>query len=250
MISFVPSVFASALGPLTAFLLRHPQLNLFNNKLASIPAGMSALACLTDVNFGSNVLVTIPDVTAWASATRLACQWNKLEALPDLSPMAATLTQLQFNDNAVTAWPELGAAAALTLLDASKNKLSFVPAALGLLTALVTLNLSGNAFLTELPEEVGELVALESLNASNCALTALPAGLGRCAALKALIVPGNRFTALPGALLDAPALVRISIASCTTIDSSDAETMRVILGLRQKCGVKGGLFKIDPSIKL
>jgi hypothetical protein len=63
-------------------------------------------------------------------------------------------------------------------------------------------------------------------------------------------VPGNAFVSLTPALLDAPALIRVSFDKCKTIDGNDAETMRVILGLRTKCSVKGGLFKLDPAIKL
>src|SRR6266446_6652269 len=51
--------------------------------------------------------------------------------------------------------------------------------------------------LTELPESLGQLTQLQSLNLNNHLLTALPEFLGQLTQLQSLHVSGNKLKALP-----------------------------------------------------
>jgi len=225
----------------------HPfQLNLFNNKIAALPASLSRLTALTDVGLGSNKLATIPDPSRWRECTRLAVQWNAIAILPDVSALAGTLGTLLVNDNGLTEWPSVGEARKMTLIDASKNKLTVIPAAaLRPLVAIVTLNLSSNA-LRFLPEELGSLACLETLNVSINQLEALPESISGCRSLKAIIASNNRFASLPSALAECPALNRITLDKCPTLTGEDGETVATLKIVKAKC--KGGIFRVDAGL--
>ncbi|HEV7473180.1 MAG TPA: COR domain-containing protein [Pyrinomonadaceae bacterium] len=75
-------------------------------------------------------------------------------------------------------------------------KLSVVPESLGLLTRLHSLDLSNN-HLTALPEWLGQLTELQSLNLSSSQLTALPESLGQLTELQSLELSYNQLTELP-----------------------------------------------------
>jgi internalin A len=79
------------------------------------------------------------------------------------------------------------------------EKLTELPESLGQLTQLQTLNLSGNQ-LTALPESLGQLTQLQTLNLSRNQLTALPESLGQLTQLQTLNLSRNQLTALPESL--------------------------------------------------
>ncbi|MEK6261045.1 MAG: COR domain-containing protein [Planctomycetota bacterium] len=76
------------------------------------------------------------------------------------------------------------------------EKLTELPESLGKLTRLQTLNLSNNR-LTALPESLGKLTRLQTLNLSINRLTVLPEWLGQLTQLQTLNLSGNHMTALP-----------------------------------------------------
>jgi len=76
------------------------------------------------------------------------------------------------------------------------DKLTELPEALGQLTQLQSLDLSSN-HLTALPEWLGQLTQLQSLDLSNNQLTALPESLGQLTQLQSLNLSSNQLTALP-----------------------------------------------------
>ena len=101
---------------------------------------------------------------------------------------------------------ELRAEAMQRLIDAKRNGraelslaelgLSSIPEQIGNLTALTSLDLRGNP-LTELPERIGDLTALTFLNLSHNQLTTLPESIGGLTALTFLYLIGNQLTTLP-----------------------------------------------------
>ncbi|HEY1190687.1 MAG TPA: COR domain-containing protein, partial [Gemmata sp.] len=84
----------------------------------------------------------------------------------------------------------------------SGNQLSALPEALGRLTALTTLNLSDNQ-LSALPEVVTKLTALTTLNLSGNQLSALPEALSQFPSLKQLLLHKNESLAIPPEVLGA-----------------------------------------------
>ncbi|MBV9927616.1 MAG: leucine-rich repeat domain-containing protein [Acidobacteria bacterium] len=93
---------------------------------------------------------------------------------------------------------------ATTELDLSSDqvgshKLTELPESLGRLTQLRSLDLTGNQ-LKELPESLGRLTQLEDLSISNNQLTALPAWFDQFTRLNALYLSSNLLTELPACL--------------------------------------------------
>ena len=78
-------------------------------------------------------------------------------------------------------------------------KLTELPETLGQLKQLQSLNLSRKQ-LTALPEWLGQLTQLRELNLSNNQLTALPESLGQLTQLQSLDLSSNQLTALPESL--------------------------------------------------
>lgn len=78
-------------------------------------------------------------------------------------------------------------------------KLTELPESLGQLKRLQSLNLNGNQ-LTALPESLGRLTQLQSLNLASNQLTALPESLGKLTQLQSLNLTDNQLTALPDSL--------------------------------------------------
>jgi len=89
--------------------------------------------------------------------------------------------------------------------------LSSIPEQIGELTALTSLDLSVNQ-LTALPESIGGLNALTRLVLSFNQLTALPESIGGLNALTNLYLDGNRLTALPESIGGLNALTRLVLS--------------------------------------
>jgi Leucine-rich repeat (LRR) protein len=83
-----------------------------------------------------------------------------------------------------------------TELDLRNMELTELPDSLWQLTALQSLDLSYNK-LAALPEALGQLSALQSLVLGENQLTALPEALGQLTALQTLYLLDNKLTALP-----------------------------------------------------
>ena len=79
------------------------------------------------------------------------------------------------------------------------ERLTELPDSLGQLTQLQTLDLSRNQ-LTALPDSLGQLTQLQSLNLHNNPLTALPESLGNLSQLRDLFFPLPNSKSLPGCI--------------------------------------------------
>jgi Leucine-rich repeat (LRR) protein len=86
-----------------------------------------------------------------------------------------------------------------TVLDLSRLGLTSVPEQIGQLTALQHLNLSGNK-LTVVPEILGQLTALQWLELDENRLAGVLDMLGRMTVLQRLKLRSNQLTGLPDAL--------------------------------------------------
>lgn len=88
----------------------------------------------------------------------------------------------------------------LDLRGSDDTGLTELPESLGQLTQLESLDLSGNQ-LTALPEWLSQLTWLRSLGLSGNQLTTLPESLGQLTQLEYLELSGNRLMALPASLI-------------------------------------------------
>jgi len=81
----------------------------------------------------------------------------------------------------------------------ASRQLTELPESLGQLTQLQSLDLSGRQ-LTALPESLGQLTQLRAVDLSDNRLTVLPESMGQLAQLQSLDLSQNRLTALPESL--------------------------------------------------
>ena len=91
------------------------------------------------------------------------------------------------------------------------NQLTTLPESIGGLTALTSLDLSDNR-LTALPESIGGLTALTSLYLFRNRLTTLPESIGGLTALTSLYLFCNRLTALPESIVGLTALTNLYLS--------------------------------------
>jgi len=165
----------SEISPLISNLMGLQILDLHDNQLADLPAGLGDLQQLTKLNFSHNRLPCIPEAVF------------KLK----------NLRVLQLNNNVVEEVGEgLGELVMLTTLDMAHNKVLSVPGSIGFLSHVSSLNLSHNQ-LTSLPPEINGMTALASLELTSNMMGELPVAMGELSHLEVLHLRHNRLTALP-----------------------------------------------------
>ena len=128
-------------------LLHHQvnKLELQDNELSAIPDILLSLPCLNKLNLCNNNLTSLPELPQWSpSLTQLNLSQNRLTNIPG-EPKAPKLRNLYLSRNDFTAVPQcISSFANLEILDLSENKgIQVLPDEMGLLEKLQTLNLTG-----------------------------------------------------------------------------------------------------------
>ena len=106
--------------------------------------------------------------------------------------------------------------------------------------------------LTEVPESLGKLTALQGLSIFNNQLTTLPEALGKLTALQTLDLQYNQLTTLPEALVKLTALQRLVLFNnrLTTLPESLGQLAALQwLDLANKISDRGGV-KITRRVRL
>lgn len=214
-------------------------LNLEENKLTSLPASIDKLQNLTELDLGSNAFMTLSeDVAGLQNLTKLNLRKNKITSLPDSLAELQKLTSLNLQGNQLTSFPEsLTTLQNLTTLILKSNPLTRLPESIGNLHHLAVLDLSNNTTpfsiksslvkpvssylkmrtaiwpkkenkefsdvqFTQLPESIGDLKNLKSLNVSNNQLTSLPKSIIQLENLIGLDLTGNPLITPPPEVAD------------------------------------------------
>uniref|UniRef100_A0A7S3ET79 Uncharacterized protein n=1 Tax=Haptolina ericina TaxID=156174 RepID=A0A7S3ET79_9EUKA len=100
-------------------------LNLSSNKIPELPVQLGELGALTEVDFSSNLLTTVPDavLAGWVKVEFLYLNDNKLTSLGSLTSCTA-LYELRLQGNLLDAVPMIGELGELERVDLSRNKLT------------------------------------------------------------------------------------------------------------------------------
>jgi Leucine-rich repeat (LRR) protein len=188
--------------PDSVFLRKDLQvLDLFRNKIDSIPDAIENLTELEELYLGSNNLVYISSkITKLKKLKILSVQFNDLKYLPEAIFDLENLEQLlAANNKFTTLSPSIGKLKSLERLTLNYNQLKELPEELGGCTSLRFVNLSMNA-LERIPESMGELPYLNELHVNGSGfMVSIPESFCRNRYLELLVC--DRTTVLPSCLL-------------------------------------------------
>ncbi|XP_055987579.1 p53-induced death domain-containing protein 1 [Sorex fumeus] len=173
--------------------------------LATLPAGLGALAQLAHLDLSFNSLEQLPGCVPHMGGLRvLLLSHNSLAELPAALGALPALSFLAASHNRLRALPPaLLASSTLQCLDLSDNLLGTVPPEIGGLRHLAELNLASNR-LRQLPASLVALRCLRILTLHSNLLASVPTGLAHLPLLTRLDLRDNQLRDVPPELLDAP----------------------------------------------
>lgn len=159
-----------------SYLVNLVTLDLSYNKLVKLPPEIGRLVNLEHLNLEGNALVSIPiEIENLSVLSTLSLRIN------DLSLFPSSILKLK----------------SLLNLDLSFNRINSLPIEIKLLYKLESLTIAENHTLTDLPEEIGYLRNLKTLNLENNKLIYLPVGIINLINLENLNLKHNQLLSLP-----------------------------------------------------
>lgn len=206
-------------------------------KLTAVPPEIARLTRLRELILDTDTLQTIdPAIFACARLVKLVVLSNQIKELPAggwrrlgaLEALEVTTSRaLRGLPEDVGEAPRLGGEFDLT----PQTKLTALPGSFGRLAGVTILRLPPGVAAPEpiagmtalrrltlrkverLPEDIGALQQLESIDAQDCPLTAVPTSIGGAAALSGLTIAGSQVRALPDSLTRLPRLSDLDVSN-------------------------------------
>ncbi|KAJ3439310.1 hypothetical protein M0812_15335 [Anaeramoeba flamelloides] len=194
------------------------ELNLSNNKISSIPSILlKDFASLRIVDISYNSLKTIvPEIAMLQNLMKLSLVSNQMTTLPKEICQCTALIELNLNDNEISFLPDnIGDLELLRklYLDASNNTIPSISGeAIKGLSRLTCLNFGGNE-LTELPEEMSQLVNLKELLLYENKFSYFPRVLTNLWNLEILDLNNNEIKEVPMQIAAMLSLKNLSLAA-------------------------------------
>lgn len=218
-------------------------LNLDNNKIASIPEWVSELTNLKVLYLNSNQIDNIEVLTTLRSLEVLHLNQNRLHSISESIGNLTNLKSLFVNDNYITRLPDtICNLFQLRKLLAAQNGLGAIPLGIGQLKQLEVLNLFDNQIIS-LPESIGELHSLDYLQLGKNKISNLPASIGDLQSITTFRIFSNRLKTLHPQLLQLKKLKDFNIA-----DNNIARIENVPAYVRQLSIYANPVEYIDPAI--
>ena len=142
------------------------KLRLSHNELKSLPPDMGDyLQQCTSLELQCNSLQEIPQcLLQLPSISKLNLSRNNLSAIPAVPKWSASLSFLDLSHNSLSDLPNSTVAPALKNLNISNNQFQAVPHCVCFFIGLTTLDIAYNSKIVALPNELGKLKNLLSLN--------------------------------------------------------------------------------------
>lgn len=210
-----------ALGPLK-------KLDASNNVLESVPDAIMRVATLEELNLHNNHLTSVP--RSWATLPRLRKLSLAKAAITDIGEGLDALEELDVAETKIerldvgklASLRELRAAgtplraidavpAKLESLDLAQTQITTVPDVRAAKKSLKTLRLYDAKTLTELPEWLGELEALEELHLDGTPITRLPDSMQELRRLRSLAMRGLKVFPVPDWFAKLTALEELTV---------------------------------------
>lgn len=173
-----------------------------NNLIKSLPSLFEFFPNIHTLDLSSNNLKALSDdVCKLVNLKNLIVKDNLLEDMSLPKNFAEDLSQLEvvnLSGNMFTQFPyQLLNMPMLKEIYLGSNKIAVLPRNYEQLQRLEILYLGGNQFIRTIPDEVGQLKSLTSLNLSNNQISYLPNNLAKLKRLKNLALHCNNLTTLP-----------------------------------------------------
>ena len=138
--------------------------------LTEFPKPVSEAKELVYLNLDRNRIQTLPEQLP-SGLRWLRLNGNGLTAVPEAMGKLGDLRRIYLNDNAIASLPDSFASLeALEDVALANNRLEAFPTVLVALPSLRNLDLRGNANITALPANIGEMKALRTLTLAGCRL--------------------------------------------------------------------------------
>jgi len=168
-------------------------LDVSGNDLTSLPEQIGQLSTLTSLNLSGNHLTSLPKkIGQLKNLVELNLSGN--DSLDIVSLCTAFKDYQRQIEISTDYFAEKNDDNSKLLIKISEQK--SLPEQIGQLSSLTTLDLSDNQ-LTRLPEQIGQLSSLTSLNLWSNELTSLPKQIVQLSSLTSLDLGGNGLTSLP-----------------------------------------------------
>jgi len=156
------------------------KLDLYNNRLTSLPVEFGKLTCLSDLSLTANKFTILPlCICQLQNLTVLRMDYNQLNSLPPEIVKIKTIKRLDVDGNQLNNLPpEIGKLINLNGLNIARNQIEKIPAEIGELQKLIYFNCRGNS-LTKFPPEIKKMTNLRRLIINREILMSLPSEVRR-----------------------------------------------------------------------
>lgn len=214
------------------------RVDLHNNKLHKLPEQFGILPKLRSLDLSANRLTTLPDssrhlsscevfmlhgnefaelsdwVGGWKQALIIDASDNRIVGIDKSIGALHRLQELRLPRNQVLQLPpELGLAKQLELVDFASNAFQTFHVELGALFKLHTVTFRQNHMSGVVPDEIGLLCSVTSLDLSHNAIEELPATIEGLHELLYLNLDHNRLETVPDSIVGCQRLEHLSVAA-------------------------------------
>lgn len=180
-----------------SFLNGVKAINVAHNDLEELPESIGSIHSLEKLDICNNAIKVLPNgLSRLVNLIELKAARNKLgKRRETFGPLASLKNLLRCQQELHVSHEWIGSMVGLKKLDLSQNQ-HFLPESIGDLTRLESLNISLNE-LEKLPESIGKLSNLTQLLAFNNKLESLPDSFCQLSNLTRLDLIDNRFSEIP-----------------------------------------------------
>lgn len=178
-------------------------LNVSSNRMTSLPQNIGSCTKLAYLDASTNIITFLPQSFSNLSNLQFCnLEDNEILCGPERFSGCIALAKLVMKKNGMKhLYPDIGFCTKLEDLDLSNNMIESLPAEIGLLNSLVRITLNYNR-MTTIPPEFGSCVSLQSIEMMHNSITGtLPDTIGLLSFLTSLNIANNNINNIPRSII-------------------------------------------------